>query len=128
MVRVIGAVGCVEVLQLKPIIVSIGAISKPGEKATGFSQDFVRLLPLEALPPAQEAPVVEHVRGIRVQGPVVAFSRVTGLSWDFDEAVVQGEIVADGVLPRREFLSVVRESVADELTDLAEGETLLGAL
>ena len=128
MVRVVGAVGCVKVLQLKPIIVSIGAISKAGQKAPGLSEDFICLLPLEALPPAQEAPVVEHVRGVRVQGPVVAFSRITWLSWDFDEAVVQGKIVADGVLPRREFLSVVRESVADELTDLTECETLLGAL
>lgn len=95
MVRVIGAVGGVEILQMKPIIVSIRAVSKPGEKAPGLSKDFICLLPLEALPPAQEAPVVEHVRRIRVQGPVVAFSRITGLSWDFNEAVVQGEVVAD---------------------------------
>lgn len=128
MVRVIGAVSCVEVLQLKPVIVSVRAISKAGEEAPGLSEDFVRLLPLEALPPAQEAPVVEHVRGVRVQGPIVAFSRIPGLSWDFHEAVVEGEIVADRVLPRGELLPVVRESVADELADLAERETLLRAL
>lgn len=86
--RVIRVVGCVEVLQLKSIVVSIRAVSKAGEKATRVPEDFVTLVPLEAFPPPQEAPVIKHVCRIRVQGPVVALPGVAGLPWDFHEAVV----------------------------------------
>lgn len=88
MVWVIRVVGCVKVLQLESIVVSIRAVSKPGKKATRVPKDFITLVPLEALPPAQKAPVVEHVCGIRVEGPVVALSGVARFPWDFYEAVV----------------------------------------
>lgn len=65
---------------------------------------------LEALPSAEEAPVVEHVLGGGVEGPVAALAGVARLPGDLEEAVVEGEVVADAVLPRREALSVVRES------------------
>lgn len=47
------------------------------------------LVPLESFPSAQKAAVVKHVLRCRVQGPVVAFPRVSRLSWDLDEAVVE---------------------------------------
>lgn len=128
MVWMVGAVGCVEVLQLQPVVVSIWPVSKTWKKAARVPEDFIILMPLETFPSAQKAPVVEHVCGIRVQGPVVALPGVSGLPWDFHKAVVQGKVVADGVLPRGEFFPVVGESVADELADLAESQALLGAL
>lgn len=120
--------GCVKVLQLESVVVSVRPVSEPGQKASGVPEDFVTLVPLEALPPAQEAPVVKHVCRVWVQGPVVSLSRITGLPWDFHKAVIKGKVVTNGVLPRREFFPVVRESVADKLTDLTEGEAFLGTL
>ena len=81
---------------------------------------------LEPLPPPQEAPVVEHVLGGRVQGPVVAFTRSAGLPRDLHEAVVEGEIVADGVLPLLGVLPVERKALHDELVNAPQGELPLG--
>ena len=86
------------------------------------------LVSLEALPSPQEAAVVEHVLGSRVQGPVVAFARVPRLPRDLDETVVEGEVVPDGVLPRGELVPVVRELVADEVADATQRQLLQRAL
>lgn len=86
------------------------------------------MLPLETLPPAQETPVLEHVRRVGIQRPVVALPRVSGLSGHLDETVVERQVVADGVLPRGELLPVVDEPLADEVADLAERESFLRAL
>lgn len=43
---------------------------------------------------------------------------IAGLPGDFDEAVIQREIVADGILPSGEFLSVIGKLLHDELADL----------
>lgn len=53
-----------------------------------------------------------------MEGPVGAFSRPIRLSGNLDEAVVEGEIVTEGVLPSLGVLAVVRKSVGDELVDL----------
>lgn len=94
---------------------------------SGLVAENVRL-PLETLSPAQKAAVVEHVFRLRVQRPVVALARVARLARDLDEAVVKRQVVADGVLPRRELLPIVWEAVADELADATKRELLLGAL
>jgi len=47
-----------------------------------------RLQTFVTLATAQEAAVVEHVLGHRVQRPVVALARVAGFPRDFDETVV----------------------------------------
>lgn len=65
----------------------------------------------------QEGSVVEHVDGTRVQRPVVAFARVARLPWHLDEAVVEAEVVSDGVLPGGELGLVVRESGHNKVTD-----------
>ena len=89
--------------------------------------------------------LLEHVEGRSVQGPVAALahgpSRIEGslfqteapvggqgylLSGHFHEAVVQGQIVADRVLPALLVVPVVGEPVHDELVDAAQGQPLLG--
>ncbi|CAG5897416.1 unnamed protein product [Menidia menidia] len=86
------------------------------------------VLALEALPAPQEAPVLEHVGRVGVQRPVVALPGVAGLPGHLHEAVVERQVVPDRVLPRRELLPVVGEALADEVADLAERQTLFGAL
>lgn len=114
------------------VVPSVRASQTVGTEALhherGLVPEHVRLDSLEALPPPQEAAVVKHVLRGRVQGPVVAFARVAWLPWDFDKAVVEGQVVSDGVLPRRELLTVIREAVADELADAAQCKLLLRAL
>lgn len=66
---------------------------------------------LIALPAPQEAAVVEHVLGQRIQRPEIALARISRLTGHLDEAVVQTEIVPDGVLPGGELVFVVREAV-----------------
>lgn len=99
-----------------------------GEEAVVLPQQVLRLLPLEALPPPQKAPVVKHISRLWVQGPVVALPRIPGLSWYLDEAVVERQVVPDGVLPGRELLPIIWEAIADEVADLTEGESFLRTL
>lgn len=61
---------------------------------------------------SQEAAVVEHVLGERIQRPEVAFAGIARFAWHFDETIVETEIVTDGVLPGGEFVLVVGESAA----------------
>lgn len=63
-----------------------------------------------AFPSAQERAVVEHILGHRIQGPKVTLARISRLTGHFYEAVIETEIVTDGVLPRRKLLLVVTES------------------
>lgn len=86
------------------------------------------LQPLVPLAPAQEAAVVEHVLGHRVQRPVVALARVARFPRDLDETVVQRQVVPDRVLPRGKFVPVVREPGHDELADAAQRELLVRRL
>lgn len=83
---------------------------------------------LVSLASAQEASIVKHVLGQRVQSPVVALARVPRLPGDLDEAVVERQVVPDAVLPGGELFAVVGEPVSDELADAAEGQSLVGRL
>lgn len=83
---------------------------------------------LEALPSPQEAAVLKHVLCIGIQSPVVALSRPAGLPWDLDEAVVEGQVVTDGVLPLLGVVPVEREALRDELVDATEGEAAVGGV
>lgn len=60
-----------------------------------------------------------YLRG-RVERPVVALARVAWLPWNFDEAIVETEVVADRVLPAWVLLLVVAEALLDELADAAQ--------
>lgn len=82
---------------------------------------FSRLvLDLEALLATQVAAVLEHVAGIGMQRPVGAFAGLVGRAGHFDKAVVEGQRVADGVLPALLVLAVVWEQIHDPLVDFVE--------
>ena len=53
-----------------------------------------------------------------MESPVGALARPVRPSRDLDEAVVEAEVVPEGVLPALGVLPVVREVVLDELVDL----------
>lgn len=80
---------------------------------------------LEALATAKEATVLEHVTALRVQRPVATLARPVGPSGQLDEAVVEGKIVAEGVLPALRVLAVVGKAVHDKLIDLAQCHDLV---
>ena len=108
-------------LAVWPVAVEIGI-----KRKAVFVEGWV--VSLEALPSSKEAAVVEHILRGGVKGPVVAFARVPRLPRDLNEAVVEGEVVPDGVLPGGELVSVVGKLVADEVTDAAQRQLLHGAL
>ena len=83
--------------------------------------------PLHASPSPVVA-LLEHVVEGGVQGPEVALALAAALPRHLDEALVEGEVVADGVLPALLVLLVVGELVDDELVDAAEGQPLLARL
>lgn len=76
------------------------------------------------LPPAVVS-VLKHIQALGVQRPVAAFAGPAFLSGHLDEAVVEGEVVADGVLPALLVVVIKREPVHDELVDAAERCALL---
>ena len=80
---------------------------------------------LEAFPAPQEAAVLKHVLCVRVQSPVVALAGSAGLAGDLDEAVVEGQVVADGVLPLLGVVPVEGEALGDELVDAAQCEPVV---
>lgn len=82
-------------------------------------------LHLEAFPPPQEAAVLKHVTAVRVESPEAAFPRLIGPSGDLDEAVVEGEIVSQGVLPPLGILTVVGKAVHDELINVTQRQHLV---
>ena len=81
--------------------------------------------PFVTLASTQEASIVKHVFGQRIQGPVVAFSRIAGLSGNLDEAVIETEIMPDGVLPGGEFFAVVWEPISYEVANPAKRQPLV---
>lgn len=83
---------------------------------------------LEPLPAPQEAAALEHVLCVRVQGPVVALSRPPRLSGDLDEAVVESQIMTDGVLPFFGIVSVEGEALCDELVDSTQRQLAVGGV
>lgn len=70
----------------------------------------------------------KDVMAAGVQHPVVPLARVVVVTRHLDEALVEAEVVPDGVLPTRPVVAVVGEVVHDEVVDAAEGEAPLGAL
>ena len=74
----------------------------------------------ESISPPKEASIAEHVSAGRVQGPVVTLASRADLPGDLDEAVIQTEVVPDGVLPRRPPLAVVRKVFDDVLADVTQ--------
>jgi len=69
----------------------------------------------------------EHVVSRRVQHPVVALAWIVVVARDFDEALVEAEVVSDGVLPALFVLAIVREVANDELVDAVERQSFVRA-
>ena len=53
-----------------------------------------------------------------MQSPVSALSGTVGPPRDFDEAVVEGEVVPQRVLPSLRITTVIREPLRDEAVDV----------
>lgn len=83
--------------------------------------------PLHA-PPAPVVALLEHVLAGRVQGPVVALALAAALPGNFDEALVETQVVPDAVLPALLVLLVEGELGDDVLVDAGQGQPLLRAL
>jgi len=65
---------------------------------------------LEPPSPAQVAAVVEHVVAVWIERPVAALARLLIVARHFDEALVQRQVVPDGVLPPLLVLAIIRKS------------------
>lgn len=76
--------------------------------------------------PAPVVAILEHIQAARVQRPVAAFARPPFLARHLDEAVVEGEVVPDAVLPALPIVVVEGEAVHYELVDAVERDPLLG--
>lgn len=74
---------------------------------------------LEALLSPEIATVFEHVAAVGVQCPVATFAGSVGRARHFDETVVEGKTVPNGVLPSLLVLSVERKQVHYKLINLA---------
>lgn len=61
---------------------------------------LVCLVQLEPFPSAQQTPVLEHVEGLRVQCPVRSLPWSVRSAWHLYEAVVEAQVVSQGVLWR----------------------------
>lgn len=85
-----------------------------------------RVFLLEATTTSQEWTVVEHTSWVRIECPVAAFARFFVVARDFDEALVQTEIVSNGILPALLVISVVRIFVHDVLIDVAQRYFAIG--
>lgn len=88
----------------------------------------IKMLPLEALPAPKKTPILKHIGRHGIQGPVIPLPRIPRLPGHLYEAVIQRQVVADRVLPRRELLPIIGEALTDKIAYLAEGKSLLGAL
>lgn len=83
----------------------------------------------ESFPPPQKTSIFEHVSALRMKRPVASLAGPVWSPRQFDEAVVEAEVVPQTVLPSLRVFSVVREAVHDELVDFAQSHDLVsGAL
>lgn len=73
-------------------------------------------------------PADENIIAARVQHPVVPLSRVVVMPGHLNEALIEAQVVADGVLPALLVFPVIREVFHNELIDAVQREPLLGAL
>ena len=66
---------------------------------------------------ASEIAIFEHFLAVWVECPVIAFTGFPFLARDFEKAIVETQIVANGILPTLLVLLVVREFLHDEFVD-----------
>lgn len=83
-------------------------------------------LPPEAARPPAERALLEHELTGRVDGPVVALAGPPEALGQLDEALVERQVVAHGVLPALVGAAEEGEARLQELIDLAERQALAG--
>ena len=89
---------------------------------------FLFSLESEPLPPPEQGAVLEHLDGLGVECPVGALARPVWSPGNLDEAVIEAEIVSEGVLPPLRVLPVIRKPLHDELVNLRQRQHPLGAV
>lgn len=67
----------------------------------------------ESSPSPEVGSILKHVVTVRMQFPVAPFARFLVFPWFLDEAIIQGEIVSDRILPSLTVVSVEGELVHD---------------
>lgn len=85
-------------------------------------------LPPEAPGSPPERALLEHELAGRVYSPVVAFPRTAQAFGQLDEALVQRQVVPDGVLPALIRAPEELEALLQKRVDLAERQPLAGRL
>lgn len=78
----------------------------------------------EAFATPQKAAVLEHAEGLRMQGPVRSFAGFVGMTRNLDEAIVEAEIMSQGVLPALRVDPIVREAIGDEFVNVTQRQHL----
>ena len=95
-----------------------------GDKTGIMLQGLLPVRPLHA-PTSAVVALLKHVLAGGIKRPVVSFPLSASLTRNFNEALVQGEVVADRVLPALFILLVEWEFVDDVLVDAVQGQSLL---
>jgi len=85
-----------------------------------LEQVLISLVKLETLSAAQERSIFKHVDSVRMQGPVSSFSGSIRTSGHFKEAVVERQVVAEGILPALRVLAVVGKALHDVAVDIGQ--------
>lgn len=70
-----------------------------------------------ALAAPQEAAIVEHILGLRVQTPVAALAWIARLARQLDETIVERQVVANAVLPERILVAIIRKTRANKIAN-----------
>lgn len=82
----------------------------------------------KSIAPSQKAPIFEHFGAGRVEFPEISFPGGSVLPRHLDEAIVQTEVMSDGILPRWPALSVIRKLLDDVVADFSQSEHFVRGL
>jgi len=88
----------------------------------GRSRTTATVSTLKSFLTAKVTTVLKHVTRIRMERPKRSFSWFVWSPRDFDEAIVEGQRVTNGILPSLLILTIVGKEIHDELIDLAESK------
>lgn len=75
--------------------------------------------------PSEQTPVLEHVQGVRMQGPIGPFARPVWSSGYFHETVIKGQIMSQGVLPPLRVPTVIWKPFRNKAINVRQWQHLL---
>ena len=81
-----------------------------------LAQDGVFLL--ESLPSSKKGSIIKHIVTVRIQGPVASLARLLVVPGHLDEALVQGQVMANGILPALSIYPIIRKLVHYKIINL----------